>query len=88
MEYLQPRRFETWLARSSDLRKWELSLRNPILTPDDPDEGCNNSDPDIVEYEGKIYLYYAIGDQQTWTNLRRAVFEGSLNEFYKWAFTL
>jgi hypothetical protein len=81
----EPHRFETWLARSSDLKRWELSSRNPILTPD-PHEGCNNSDPDIVEFDGKVYLYYATGDQQTWAKLRRAVFDGSLSEFYRWAF--
>jgi len=81
-----PRRFETWLARSPDLRQWEMSPRNPILTPDDPDEGCNNSDPDLVEFGGKVYVYYATGDQQTWVNLRRAVFDGRLDEFYRWAF--
>lgn len=80
-----PRRFETYLARSSDLKQWDLSPRNPILAADG-DEGCNNSDPDLVEYDGKVYLYYATGDQLTWGNLQRAVFHGSLSEFYRWAF--
>ncbi|MEI6501754.1 MAG: hypothetical protein WCP21_12105 [Armatimonadota bacterium] len=85
LEHLEPRRFETWLARSRDLIAWELSPRNPILAAD-RDEGCNNSDPDLVEFEGKVYLYYATGDQLTWGNLRRCVFAGSLREFYRSAF--
>lgn len=85
LEALQPRRFETWLARSRNLRNWELSPHNPILTASE-EEGCNNSDPDLFEHEGSVYLYYATGDQLTWGNLRRAVFEGTLAEFFESAF--
>ena len=85
LEHLEPRRFETWLARSRDLVGWERSPHNPILAADEG-EGCNNSDPDLVEFAGKVYLYYATGDQLTWGNLRRCVFEGSLDEFYRNAF--
>lgn len=85
LEHCEPRRFETWLARSRDLLVWEGSPHNPVLAADE-DEGCNNSDPDLVEYGGRVTLYYATGDQLTWGNLRRCAFEGSLREFYRSAF--
>lgn len=74
--------FETWLARSRDLRTWELAPRNPVLTPDLQDEGINTSDPDIIEVNGKTLLYYAVGDQMTWMNIKRAVFDGDMKTFF------
>jgi len=71
--------FETYLARSRDLRAWELSPANPILTPGWHD-GINASDPDLIEFGGRTWLYYSVGDQRTWTKLKRAVAEGSLAE--------
>jgi hypothetical protein len=87
MLYLERRspswRFETFLARSQDLRRWEPSPRNPIVAPG-PEEGeaCNTSDPDLGEFNGKVLLYYSYGDQQTWTQLTRAEFAGTLGEFF------
>jgi len=73
--------FETYLARSRDLLHWELSAANPVLTPDDLDEGINASDPEIVEFEGRTWVYYAVGDQLTWMNLKRAMYPGSMRTF-------
>jgi len=87
--YLEQRKplwwFETFAARSCDLRNWELSARNPILAPEEG-EDVNTSDPDLAEFEGKTYLYYSIGDQRTYAKLRRAVFPGTLSEFLHWCF--
>jgi len=84
LEHRKPRWFfETWLARSKDLHQWELAPRNPVLTPDMEDEGINASDPDIIEREGKTLLYYAVGDQLTWMNIKRAVFSGTLKCFFE-----
>lgn len=75
--YLEHRKpcwfFETWLARSPDLKTWELSPANPLPAPG-PGEDINTSDPDVVEYRGQTYLYYSIGAQQTWAKLKRAVY--------------
>jgi alpha-L-fucosidase len=73
--------FETYIARSKDLRSWELSAANPVLTPDAVDDGINASDPDLVEFGGKTYLYYAVGDQLTWMNIKRAIFSGKMGAF-------
>ena len=86
LEHKAPARwFETYAACSRDLREWELSPRNPILTPE-AGEDINTSDPDLVEFEGRTYLYYSIGDQQTYSKLKRAVFNGTLREFFHWCF--
>jgi hypothetical protein len=47
------------------------------------DEGICTSDPDVVEYAGKTYLYYAVGDQRTWMNIKRAIYPGTLREFFE-----
>lgn len=72
----------SYLARSKDLNIWDLSPFNPLLEAEGG-EGINNSDVDIFEYEGRTYLYYAIGDQATWTTLRTAMFDGPLNQFFE-----
>jgi len=73
--------FETYLARSKDLKSWELSSANPVLTPG-LNDGVNASDPDIIEFKGKTYLYYSVGDQHTWSKLRRAVADVPLAKFF------
>jgi hypothetical protein len=82
LEHRTPRWFfETYLARSRDLKQWQLSPANPVLTPG-LNDGINASDPDIVEYKGRTYLYYSVGDQRTWSRLKRAVYPGPLKAFY------
>ncbi|MBM3215372.1 hypothetical protein FJZ36_10710 [Candidatus Poribacteria bacterium] len=85
MLYLEHRKpswwFETYVTRSRDLHVWEPSRRNPVIAPEEG-EDINTSDPDIVEFGGRTLLYYSIGDQRTYTRLKRAVFDGSLAEFF------
>lgn len=86
LEHRTPRWFfETYLARSKDLKTWELSPANPILTPGLTD-GVNASDPDLVEFGGRTLLYYSVGDQRSWTKLRRAEYPGPLDDFLARAF--
>ena len=75
--------FETFIARSDDLKRWELAGANPVLTPKGDDESINVSDPDIVELDGKTYLYYSAGDQRTWMNCKRAVYDGSMQDLFE-----
>ena len=81
MMYLEHRTpalvFETYITRSQDLRHWELSAANPVLRAEGLDEGINASDPDIVECEGQTLLYFCVGDQLTWMNVKRVVYPGS-----------
>jgi hypothetical protein len=88
VEHRSPRWFfETYVARSRDLKSWELSPANPVLTPHGVDEGINASDPDLVEVDGKTYLYYAVGDQLTWMNIYRKVYPGTEQAFFESWFT-
>ena len=63
LEHRSPRwLFETYITRTGDLKNWELSASNPVLSPDILGEGINVSDPDLIEHEGKTRLYYAAGE--------------------------
>ena len=72
----------SFLARSKDLATWQLSPRNPILEAGEG-EGSNNSDVDLIEIDGKTYVYYCTGDQQTWGELRSAVYPAPMREFFE-----
>lgn len=81
LEHRTPRWFfETFVARSRDLATWELSALNPVLSPDELDEGINASDPDVCELDGVTRVYYAVGDQLTWMNIKVASYPGPLRD--------
>jgi hypothetical protein len=89
LEHRTPRwAFETYITRSRDLRRWELSAANPVLRAEGIDEGINASDPDLVEFEGRTLLYFCASDQLTWMNTKRVVYPGPLAEFLKSWFTI
>jgi len=75
----------SFLARSQDLARWELSPYNPILEAG-VGEGVNNSDVDLFEWQGKTYFFYATGDQQTWGTVRVAIYPGPMKQFYEGCF--
>ncbi|MGQ9607945.1 MAG: hypothetical protein ACUVWN_01460 [bacterium] len=82
LEHRSPRHYyETYVTRSKDLISWELSSANPVLRPWDIDDGINASDPEIIELNGKTYVYYAVGDQLTWMNIKRGIYPSSLADF-------
>jgi len=82
LEHLKPRWwFETFMARSKDLVRWEPSPGNSILAPG-PGECCNTSDPDLAQFKGRVLLYYSYGDQRTWSQLTRAEYPGTLRDFF------
>lgn len=75
----------SFLGRSKDLVAWELSPMNPILEAE-PGEGTNNSDVDLFEWQGNTYLYYATGDQATWSSVRVAMYNGPMRQFFESCF--
>jgi hypothetical protein len=72
----------SYMARSKDLEKWELSPFNPILEATSG-EGRNNSDVDMLEHEGRTWVYYATGDQETWGTVRVAMYDGPEKAFFE-----
>ncbi len=72
----------SYLTRSKDLENWDLSPYNPVLEAE-AGEGRNNSDVDLIEYQGKTYLYYATGDQETWGTVRVAQYDGTEKSFFE-----
>ncbi len=79
--------FETYITRSKDLKHWELSAANPVLRPEGLDESINASDPEMTEWRGKTYVYYCVGDQLSWANVKRAAYPGKLADFLKGWYT-
>jgi len=73
--------FGTYITRSRDLVHWELSAANPVLRAEGMDEGINASDVDLIEEKGITHIYFAVGDQRTWMNIKRVTYPGSLNSF-------
>ena len=75
--------FETYVTRSRDLVRWETSAANPVLRAEELDEGINASDPELIEIDGRTWVYFAVGDQLTWMNIKRAEYPGPLRAFFK-----
>ena len=69
------------LARSADLVRWQLSPRNPVMEPC-AGEGINNSDVDLIEIGGRTYVNYFTGNQDDWGDLKWAVYDGPMPEFF------
>ena len=76
--------FETYITRSADLKHWALSAANPVVSPEGTDEGINASDPDLIECGDTTRLYYAVGDQRTWMNIKYTEYEGGLADFLEY----
>lgn len=64
------------IARSKDLVNWEISPQR-FLVPD-KGEGISTSDIDFAEYKDKVYIFYAAGDQATWSNLKYALYNSTM----------
>jgi alpha-L-fucosidase len=84
LERRSPRHYyETYVTRSPDLKHWTLSSANPVLSPRGLDEGINASDPALVEFEGKTHVFYSVGDQLTWMNVKGGVYPGTAAAFFE-----
>jgi alpha-L-fucosidase len=66
------------IAKSKDLVSWEISPYR-FLVPG-KDEGISTSDIDFAEYKNKVYIFYAAGDQATWSNMRYAIFNAPIDK--------
>lgn len=62
-------------------------IANPELTDEERDwiataANCNNSDLDLCEYEGKVIIYYAWGNQLGNESLAYAEYDGPMHELF------
>ncbi len=85
-----------WVAlvsRSTDLISWhdeDLKRSGAVLSPihgpnferHDGTRANDNSDVDLVEFNGSIYFVYDFGDQATWGGEGLAKFDGTLSQFF------
>lgn len=78
--------FETYVARSPDLCRWEWSSGNPVLAAEGEGEGICASDPELIEWRGRTLVYYCVSDQHTWANVKCAIYPGSLVRFLEYWF--
>ena len=46
-------------------------------------EGINNSDVDLIEFGGRTYVNYFTGNQDDWGDLKWAVYDGPMREFFE-----
>lgn len=71
----------TKLSRSADLITWE---RGPEVFRAGYRDGYNFSDVDLIENDdGNFEVYYMNGDQETWMNLERLIFEGNFQDMWE-----
>lgn len=70
------------IARSQDLISWTTSPR-AFLTADRKNEGINNSDIDMTEFENKTVIFYAAADQVTWAEIKYAYFNGTMKTLFE-----
>jgi hypothetical protein len=75
--------FMTVVTRSPDLITWQDSPMVVLSAYGYSDEGKNNSDMDLVEYQGQTIISYATGDQKTWDHLKFAKYNGTMESFVK-----
>lgn len=75
--------FYVQVARSADLQTWEVNQKAfvPFSPTGTSDEGMNNSDAEMVEFNGATYFVYYVGDQVTWTYLKTAIYPSSLAQY-------
>ncbi len=77
--------FETHVVRSRDLITFEE--RDAAVLAPNADEGHNNSDFDLVEFNGQVFMQYAVGYQLNgfapWSDIKSATFNSSMEYFLK-----
>ncbi len=80
--------YNEMITRTADFVNWQDSVKNPVLVPDSfdmKDPSCiDTSDIDMVEYGGQLHVYYCIGNQSSWFNIRRAYYNGTMANFFNW----
>jgi hypothetical protein len=80
LRHIGAQNYATYITRSTDLQSWGES--KIVLSPFNTlGEENNASDFDLVEFDGKIVMNYAIGNQLTYSHIKLATYDGTLNQF-------
>lgn len=74
----------TKIARSSDLVTWEISPK--VFLAPTISELTNNSDMDLVEFNGQVYIFYNSGDQNSQFWITYATYSGTLQNLVDYYF--
>nr|MDO8111002.1 hypothetical protein [Candidatus Sigynarchaeota archaeon] len=91
LRHFKPR-YISWIARTADFETFDVfhgNAKHPATTAFlssrccESWEGINNSDVDLVEHGGMTFIVYCDGDQQTWMNVRTAVYMGTMGQLFK-----
>lgn len=69
--------YYTWTERSLDLIHWQPQTSKYALLSPESGEGTNASDMDLTELNGVTYLVYGVGDQRSWSRLKKAEYNGT-----------
>lgn len=64
-------------AKTTDFLNFTNS-KIPTIKPVHEWEDINTTDPDLIEFDGKVYISYMTGDQSTYARLTYATYEGTL----------
>jgi hypothetical protein len=70
----------TKAARTKDFITYETT--DKLFLAPSPNEGRNNSDVDLVEMDGKVFINYIDGNQQGWGDQMTALYDGTLSEMF------
>lgn len=81
LRHMGNQNYLTFLTRSTDLQTWDTSSQAVLSPFNTPGEENNASDFDLVEFDGKIVMNYAIGNQLTYSHIKLATYDGTLNQF-------
>ena len=73
-------RYFTFIMRSKDLVRWDLSPTTyPMLEPEIED-GINATDADLFEFRGHTYIFYGAGWQDARGTIRVKMYPGPMQE--------
>lgn len=75
--------YATYIARSTDLISWQHSPQVMLSALETNGEENNASDVDLIEHNGQVLINYAIGNQLTYSHIKRARYAGTLKDFLR-----
>jgi hypothetical protein len=72
--------FATFMARTTNFKKFEFIDDAVLSTFETQGLGNNASDFDFVDYKGRVEMLFADGDQKNWVQIWRARYNGTVEQ--------